>query len=161
MELISQSLKESLHQQFLHEKTNASIYLFICGYLRNKGLDKLADKFKSQYDEENEHALQIFDLLTDLNTYVSIGEIERGDFVINTPMDIAQMYLTREIDTTESLMSIKDLAMDEHNCVVEEFIRKMITQQQHEYSEATTFMDKVELFGNDWKFVALWDSSLG
>lgn len=161
MQLISDSLKESLWGQYVHEVLNSHIYLYIAGYLQNKGLNNIAKMFMSQYEEEKSHSLQIFGLLTDLNTPVSIAEIPAGDFVINTPMDIAQQYLEREILTTTSLSEIKDQASEEGNYVVEELIRKMIAQQQNEYAESTDFQDKILLFGNDWKFVALWDVSIG
>jgi len=44
--------------------------------------------------------------------------------------------------------------------VVEERMREMIKIQQQEYAEATEFLDKSNIIGNDWKFVFLWDASL-
>lgn len=158
--LISENLRDALSIQLASEKSNANIYLYICGYLRNKGMDGIAKKFLQQHQEETEHSLQIFDLLTDLNADVAIGEIEEVNLTINSVADIANAYLQKEIETTESLNELKQLAISEDNCVVEEFLRKMIAQQQHELMEATSFMDKVQLLGNDWKFIALWDATM-
>lgn len=155
--LISDELTSSLQEQVGHEKFNANLYLFIAGWLKNKGLNNLASHFDSQHDEETQHAKIIFDLLTDLNAPVRIPEIGEVNLSFGNVLDIAKAYLDREILTTESLNDIKKQAIEEDNPVVEERMREMIKLQQAEYSEATDWMDKAEMIGNDWKFVLLWD----
>lgn len=158
-QLMSDGLKEAVCLQIAHEMFNANIYLYLSSYLKNKGLDNIAKHFHKQWSEEQEHAQEFIGLLTDLNVPVIIPEIPSCDMPINTILDIATLYLTREILTTESIASLQVMAMDE-NPVAEEFFRKMIAKQQAEYSEATSFKDKAELAG-DWKTVFLWDMALG
>jgi ferritin len=158
--LISESLAETLYEQWVHETFNAHIYLFIAGFLKNKGLDNLAKHFSGQYDEELSHAKTIFNLLTDMNVPVKIMEIPPADFSIVSIPDIAKKYLDREVETTESLDAIKQKAIDDGNPIVEEVMRKMIFDQLHEMKESSTFMDKCEVCGEDWFRVFLWDVSL-
>jgi ferritin len=158
--LISDNLNESLCQQLGHEKFNANLYLYVAGYLKNKGLNQLSKIFEEQHDEETKHSLMIYSLLTDLSSPIAIPEINEVNAPINSIMDIADIYLQREIDTTNSLNEIKHLAMDEDNPVVEEYMRKMLVLQQSEYAEATDFMDKAQLTGGNWINVFIWDSGL-
>lgn len=158
--LISDNLIEVLCEQLGHEKYNANLYLFVSGYLKNKGLNNLGKFFEDQHDEETEHSKMIFKILTDLNGPVKIPEILGVDIPINTIQDVAKLFLDREIITTTSLDEIKKLAIDENNPVVEEFMRKMIKLQRKEYEEALDFMDKAEITGGDWKFVLMWDLGL-
>ena len=158
--LISDNLTESLQQQLGHEKFNANLYLYVAGFLKNKGLNHLSKIFEDQHEEETEHSLMIYTLLTDLSAPIVIPEINEVNLPINSIMDIADIYLQREIDTTNSLNEIKQLAIDESNPVVEEYMRKMLVLQQNEYAEATDFMDKSQLTGGDWKFVFMWDLGL-
>ena len=155
--LINDNLVEALQNQLGHEKYNANLYLFLAGGLKNKGFDNLAAKFLTQHEEETEHSLIIFNLLTDLNAPIIIPDIDAVNLSLISIVEIAQRYLDREILTTQSLGEIRNLAMDEGNFVVEERMREMIKLQQNEYEEATTFMDKAELCGNDWFKVMLWD----
>jgi ferritin len=155
--LISDNLTESLQQQIAHEKYNANLYMYVAGYLKNKGFDNLAKHFEGQHDEETEHSKMIFDLLTDLNTNIIMREIDEISMPIDNVLDIAKIYLEREILTTKSLNEIKNQAIEEDNPIVEERMREMIKLQQNEYAEATTFMDKAIATGGDWKFVLLWD----
>jgi ferritin len=158
-QLMSDALREAVCLQVAHEMLNANIYLYVASFLKNKGLDNIAKHFEGQWTEELGHAHLFIDLLTDLNVPVMLPEIPACDMPINSIGDIAKIYLDREILTTESIASLRDMATDE-NPVAEEMFRSMIVKQQNEYEEATTFMDKAELTG-DWKSVFLWDIALG
>lgn len=157
IKLISDNLIDSLLVQWAHEKYNAHLYLYISSFLKNKGLNHLGSKFYNQYKEENEHSEMIINLLTDVNADVVLPEIDEVNIPITSIIDIADKYLLREHETTTSLDEIKKMSIDETNPVVEEFMRKMIEMQRHEYEEATDFMDKAELTGNNWFNVFLWD----
>lgn len=161
MALMSDNLKDAICQQIGHEVHNANLYLYICGFLKNKGLDNLAKHFEGQHAEETAHAKEFFNLLTDLNTDIIIPKIDEMNMPLDNIKTIAKIYLDREILTTKSIDEIKNMALQENCPVVEEKMREMISKQQHEYEEATTFVDKAELTEGDWKFVLLWDASLG
>lgn len=159
--LISDTLRSALCQQIAEEKTNAQIYLYLCGILRNKGLDNLAKQFLEQHGEETGHALEIFDLLTDLNAQVDILDIQEVATPIETIIDIAALFCDREVITTKSLNEIKKLALQEDNPVVEEKMRAMLVKQQKEYAEAASFMDNAVLCGSDWWRVKVWNDAVG
>lgn len=159
--LISDNLIESIVNQIGEEKKNANIYLGIASYLNGKGLSNLAKKFEEQHAEETEHSFILYKLLSDLSVIFIVPETESYNLaLIENIGDIANLYLEREIETTDSLGEIKNQAMDEGNHVVEERLREMIKLQQQEYAEATDFYDKSLLF-NEWWKAAIWDSSIG
>ena len=161
MELISSELNSALCEQIGHEKYNSNLYLFIAGFLKNKGFNRIAKHFEEQHQEEFGHSKMIYDILTDLNSPVRVPEIAEVDMQFNSIIDLANAYLEREIETTKSLESIKQLAIDQENSVVEEFMRDMIHLQRNEYEEATDFVDKAGLTGGDWWKVSVWDLGLG
>lgn len=160
MELISQELSSLLVTQMGEEKTNAHIYLYIAGFLRSKGMEKLAEMFEKQYEEENEHFFNIYKFLTDLDIVPAIPSILGVEFPINTIEDVAEKFMSREILTTDNLFEIKQVSSDEQNSIVEEFMRKMIDNQRAEYAEATDFRDKSAVCGSSWMNVLLWNNSL-
>jgi ferritin len=161
MTLISDSLKAALCEQIGHEKYNANLYLYMCGFLKSKGFDGLAKHFFEQHEEETGHSIEFFNLLTDLNADVIIPEIDGISTPFNTIVEFAQAYLNREMLTTSSIDEIKKLAILDNNPVVEEKCREMITKQQKEYEEATTFLDNATLCGEDWWKVKVWSDSIG
>jgi ferritin len=160
-QLISDNLASVLQEQQGAEIYNSNLYIFIAGWLKNKGFSNLAKHFEEQHEEEISHSLIIYNLLTDLNAPVIIPEIDKVDISFSNVLDIATAYLNREILTTNSLNEIKKLAIDEDNPVVEERIREMIKLQQNEYAESTDWSDKANMTGGDPKFVFMWDLGVG
>ena len=158
--LLNENLIDALCIQLSQEKFNAQLYLYIAGFLRNKGLNNLASHFIHQHDEETDHAKLIFDFLTNMNADVELLEIPAVETSCNNIGDVARVYLEREIQTTDSLNSIKQLAVEQVSPLAEEFMRTMLQKQIAEMDEAYTFADKAELTGNNWAFVLLWDASL-
>jgi ferritin len=161
-QLISDATKTALVEQIGAEKFNASIYLYLASFLNGKGLSKLAKFFENQHNEEQEHSLIIYKLLVDLGETFEIPEINACNMPINTIGDIANLFLQREIETTNSLKAIKELATEqgEGGCsVVEVAMIDMIKKQQSELDEATSFYDKSELFPEWWQ-VGLWNETL-
>ena len=158
-EIFNDNVISAIWEQIRHERTNASVYMYIGAFLKNKGLDKLASKFEEQHDEETNHAKKLVSLLTDLNAPVTILDIPKVDLSINSILDVANAYLDVEIRTTNQLTALKNLAIQENTSIIEELIREMIAMQQKELEEATTFLDKAMLL-TEWWQVALWDSSL-
>jgi ferritin len=157
--LISEDLKNALIAQWAEERENAQIYLYAGGWLKVRGFGNIGNFFIKAKEEEEGHAMQIFDLLMDLNIPFTSSPLLSGEFPINSLMDISQKFINREIQTTESLCEIKKISCEEESpasSVVEELIRKMISQQQNELEEATDFMDKSKIF-DDWKSILLWD----
>jgi ferritin len=160
MTLIGESLRSALNEQIGHEFHNANIYMFMCAFLRNKGLDNLAKLFETQHEEEIGHGKEFVSLLTDLNADVFIPEIDEVNTQFISIVGLAQLYLDREMLTTTSLGEILKLAIDDNNYVVEQKMREMIAKQQKEYEEATTFLDKATLMPEWWQ-CALWDAAGG
>lgn len=157
---ISEELYDALLNQWVEEKENSHTYLYIGAYLKNKGLDNLGKFFLNASLEEDVHAQSILNLLTDLNLEFVPRTIGEQSFDCSKISLIAEKFLQREMQTTQSLQEIKDISMNDSssgfNAVIEEHIRKMISQQQSELEESLTFRDKSELFSEWWQ-VALWD----
>jgi len=160
MTLINESLRNALNEQIGHEFYNANLYLYMCAFLRNKGLDNLAKHFEGQHEEETGHGKEFMSLLTDLNADVFIPEVDEINTEFISIIGLAQAYLDREILTTTSIGEILKLAIQDNNYVVEQKMRDMISKQQKEYEEATTFLDKAQLMPEWWQ-CALWDAAGG
>jgi bacterioferritin B len=159
--LMNESLKAALCEQIGHEFYNANLYMFVCAFLRNKGLDNLAKHFEGQHEEETGHGKEFLSLLTDLNTDVFIPEIDEVNMQFISIVGLAQIYLDREVLTTTSIGELLKLAIQDNNFVVEQKMREMIAKQQKEYAEATTFLDNAMLCGDDWWKAKVWNDSIG
>jgi ferritin len=157
--LISDNLKSAFEVQISHERYNATVYLYVAGWFRSHGCENLAKFFLKQHEEEISHSLIIFDLLTDLNVFPDIPSVDGCNMEFSDIKTVADLFLQREIETTNSLNALKQLSIDENNPVAEERMRQMLIIQQSEYAEATDFSDKAYAM-DDLSDIILWDLSL-
>jgi ferritin len=131
---MNELVRNAFLDQYVEESENSAIYTFSGAWLKNKGLNNLGKMFLDGADEEKKHARTILDLLTDLNTPVEIRSIPDGDYPINSISDIANKFLQREEQTTQSLIEIRDLCIEHGEGISEELVRKMVGWQQNEMS---------------------------
>ncbi len=111
---ISEELYDALLNQWVEEKENSHIYLYIGAYLKNKGLDNMGKFFFDASNEENEHAQSIVKLLTDLNLEFIPRMIGEQIFDCSRISLIADKFIQRETQTTRSLQEIKEVAMGDN-----------------------------------------------
>ena len=157
--LINDALRAALTEQIGAERYNAQLYLYISAWLNNLGLDNLAKFFMKQHDEEIGHSLIIVKLMTDLNSRVDIPEINGCSINFSNIQDIAKTFLDAEINTTNSLSEIRELADGEKCSIVRNRMDDMIELQQSEMEESYGFSDRANVLSEWWQ-VALWDASL-
>ena len=81
--LISDTLKSAFQEQIAAERYNATVYLYVAGWFRSHGCENIAKFFLKQHDEETAHSLMIFDLLTDLNVFPDIPNVDGCQYGIS------------------------------------------------------------------------------
>lgn len=163
MPLISDVVKQMLLEQVGQELYNSNFYMRIAGFLNTKGLKNIARHFEQQIEEEQTHSRIIYKLLTDLGEDVIPPYIEEPDITFSTIGDIANLYLQREVQTTNDLKAIMIEASQQGDggCpIVSRVMSDMILLQENELEEATDFFDKSQNLQQWWQ-VQLWDVSLG
>jgi ferritin len=160
VKIISDGLKAALEEQIGNERYNATVYLYTDAYFNSMGCGNIAKFFRKQHDEEIGHSLMIADLLIDLGVFFDIPSVDGCAMPYEDWKFVADLFLSREIETTNSLIALKNMAMEEGCGIVEELMRKMISIQQSEMSESTDFHDKMYAL-TDWSHVILLDATFG
>jgi len=157
--LISDVLRDALVEQISQELYNSHFYLRLAVFLENKGMPNHGKLYRSAYQEERGHAIHIVNLLSDMNIIFDFPYIDGCAHPFESFLDVAEAGYEREDETTKSLIAIKNLAIEEDNGIVEESIRKLISDQQKEMVEASEILDKARVIGSDWKSAVLLDAS--
>jgi ferritin len=160
VKIVSDSLKSATEEQIGKERYNASVYLYSSSYFNNNGCPNIAKFFRKQHDEEISHSLMFADLLDDLGVFFDIVPIDGCNMPYKDWKYVGELFLNAEIETTKSLIALRDMAHDEGCGIIEEKIREMIGIQQSELRESTDFYDKMQNMP-DWSHVILLDASFG
>jgi len=155
---LSQNLNDALNQQILIELQNQNKYMQIQSLFEDMQLKHLADFFKNQSAGENDHANLFMNHINDRNGgKVTIDEINSPMINFSDINSIADFYVLTEQQTTESIESLYDLALEEKSYIDLPFLQKMLDEQVEEEDTSQTLALKLKTV----KDIILFDATFG
>ncbi len=142
---LSTSLCEAYNQQILHELGNASKYMQIASFFEDLQLNKIADYFKKQSDDEKQHANKFMNHINDrVGGKVSIGEVDSPNLELTDCSSVGDVYLKVEEETTASIEGLYDLALSEKSYIDLGFLTDMLQEQIEEEDSADKFRTRIQ-----------------
>jgi len=155
---LSQNLNDALNQQILIELQNQNKYMQIQSLFEDMQLKHLADFFKNQSAGENDHANLFMNHINDRNGgKVTIDEINSPMINFSDINSIADFYVLTEQQTTESIESLYDLALEEKSYIDLPFLQKMLDEQVEEEDTSQALALKLKTV----KDIILFDATFG
>jgi ferritin len=155
---LSQNLNDALNQQILIELGNQNKYMQIQSLFEDMQLKNLAKFFKEQSAGENSHANLFMDYMNDrIGGKVEIGEVNSPLINFTDINSIADFYVRTEEETTVSIESLYDMALEEKSYIDLGFLTKMLDEQVEEEDTALSFATRIKqvkdivLFDENWK----------
>lgn len=136
MILKSEALIELIQKQVVHELSNELLYIQLSSMCKNDGFLNCSKWFKSQSEEESNHAKMCIDFLNEAGVDVEISEIKKQELPERDIQGIFKAALDREKLTTEHLNKIVDLALTEKDFVTMKFAQDLLYIQLAEEDEA-------------------------
>ncbi len=132
--LISQNMNAALNRQVGSELGASNQYLHIAAFFENESLPALAGFFFRQSDEERAHALRIVHYTLDAGGSVAVPAIEAAPTGITGAETAVQMALDWELEVTQQINGLMDLAMEENDHMTQQFLRWFVEEQLEEVS---------------------------
>ena len=130
---LSQMLCDAINSQIVIELSNQNKYMQVQSYFEDLQLKNLASFFKKQSAGENEHANLFMDYLNDRNGgKVIIGDVDAPKSDFTDISSVADFYVLTEQQTTDSIESLYDLALNEKSYIDLDFLQSMLKEQVEE-----------------------------
>lgn len=153
---LSQMLNDAINAQIVIELENQNKYMQVQSLLEDMQLKNLASFFKTQSQGENSHANSFMNHLNDRNGgKVTIGEVNAPEINFSDVNSIADFYVLTEQQTTESIESLYDLALEEKSFIDLPFLSKMLDEQVEEEDTSQALALKLKTV----KDLVLFDST--
>ena len=142
---VSDELATMLMIQISHEQKNANLYASISNYFDSIGLEGCHQWFKHQTGEETSHASMLIDYCTEAGVELDIQEVPKPELKKKEPKAIMELYLSTEIETTESIKRLCSQALKDCDYISFKFLSGFIHEQLSEENEAQT---RLNIFAN-------------
>ncbi len=158
--MLSERMEEALNEQLNKELYSSYLYLAMYAYSSSVGLQGFAHWFRVQVEEENIHAMKIFDYINDQGGRVKLKEIKEPPLEFGTAMDMFQQTLKHEQFITRSIHELVELANAEKDEVTASFLQWYVKEQVEEEENDNEIIAKLEGIDKNEYVVSSVDAEL-
>ena len=142
--MLNERMEEALNEQLNKEMYSSYLYLAMSAYSSSVGLPGFAHWFRVQVEEENIHAMKIFNYINDQGGRVKLKEIKEPPLEFGTAMDMFQQTLKHEQFITRSIHELVSLANVEKDEYTASFLQWYVKEQEEEEENDNEIIGKLE-----------------
>ncbi|MDR2954197.1 MAG: ferritin [Prevotella sp.] len=143
--MLSKKVEAALNAQINAEFWSAYLYLSMSAHFAADGKPGLANWFKIQFDEEQEHALRFFNYVIERGGKVELKPIEKVDLSWNSPLHAFEETLKHEKVVTALINDLVALAREEKDYATESMLQWFVNEQVEEESTAQSYIDALNM----------------
>ena len=158
--MLSQTLEAALNEQINAEFWSAYLYLSMANNFEAKGNPGVANWFRIQFREEQDHAQIFMNYVNQRGGRVLLKPIAAVDTEWATPLDAFKATLAHERTVTSLINRIYAMAESEHDYATRETLNWFISEQVEEEESAQQLIDKFTMIGTDGTGLYMLDQEL-
>lgn len=143
---MNEKVEEALNEQINREMYSSYLYLAMSAYSSSVGLPGFAHWFRVQVEEENIHAMKLFDYINNQEGRVRLKEIKEPPMEFGTPMKMFQQTLKHEQFITRSIHELMSLTLVEKDEKTASFLQWYVEEQGEEEENDKEIISKLEGF---------------
>lgn len=158
--MLREKAAQALNQQFNKELFSAYLYLGMSAQSESLGLRGAAHWFMAKHAEELVHAMKIYRYLLDQGSEVVIGGVDKPEQGWKSLAEMLERTLKHEKLVTESVNSLIDVAIEEHDHATQIFLHWFVTEQIEEEATVNDLIARLKLVGGKDEGLYLIDNEL-
>lgn len=152
---ISQTLQEMLSKQITLEFSAHLQYLALAHYFESMSLDRLAEFFYMQAEEEKMHGLKIVHFLGEAGASITFDGLPAPKQGFASPEEAAEKFVEQEKANTDSFYAIQDVAVEQKDHITRNFLVWFIDEQLEELATSTKLLDTIRMAGDNMLLVEM------
>jgi ferritin len=159
--MLSNLVKEGINRQINNELSASYSYLAMSAYCQQQNFVGCAHWLRMQSSEEYGHAMKLFDFLLARNGEVQLQAIVQPKVGYKHVADVFEHALAQEIDVTQQIDNLYELAFKEKAFAVVVELQWFLTEQVEEEKTAREIVAKFKLVSGDPASLLDLDRELG
>lgn len=158
--MINEKVGKILNEQVNKELYSAYLYLSMSAYFSDIGLLGFANWMRVQFQEEQAHAMFIYDFLLDRGEEVILTAIAAPPTTWANPLNVMEEVLKHEVYVTGLINNIVSVAEEIKDRATMSYMNWFVDEQVEEEANAKEIIDKLKLIGDDKSALYLLDKDL-
>lgn len=158
--MINAEVGKVLIDQVNKEFYSSYLYLSMSAYFSDKGLLGFANWMRIQAQEEQAHAMLIYDFVVDRGEKVILKAIDAPPNTWNNTLEVMEEILSHEVYVTGLINNIVTVAEEVKDRATMSYMNWFIDEQVEEEANAQDIISKLKLIGDDKSALYLLDKDL-
>jgi ferritin len=159
--MISKTMLDAINEQIKNEFYSAYLYLSMSAYFQEKNLPGFAAWLRIQFQEEQVHALKLYDHVLDRGGQVDLRAIAQPPADWKTNLEAFQLVLEHEQHVTALINKLYETALAEKDYAAQVLLHWFIDEQVEEEKNATEIVEQLKLIDAHGTPVLMLDHRLG
>ncbi len=159
--MIDAKMEKAINDQIVAEMYSAYLYLSMSAYFEGQGLSGLATWMRVQFQEEQMHALKMFDYVGERGGHVRLGAIDAPPAEWKSPLEVFERTLAHEQLVTGLINKLVDLSHQLSDHATDNFLRWFVTEQVEEEATADSIRLQLKRVGDNGQGLLMLDRELG
>lgn len=158
--MINENARKVINEQINKELYSAYLYLSMSAYFSDIGLLGFANWMRVQTQEEQAHAMLMYDFLINRGAKVVLTAIDAPQNDWKSPLHVMETALSHEVYVTGLINNIITVAEDVKDRATISYMNWFIDEQVEEEANAQDIISKLKLIGDDKSALYLLDKDL-
>jgi len=159
--MLSQPILDKINEQINNELYSSYSYLAMSAYCSHEQFNGCAQWLRMQSQEENSHAMRIYDFLVARGGRVQLEEIKKPQSEFESLVHVFEQVLAQEQKVTAQIDSLYELAFQEKAFAALVELEWFIQEQVEEEKTARDILHKFKLVKDDPSSLLDLDRDLG
>ena len=143
--MISNKLETELNKQLNAEMYSAYLYLSMSAFLSTKNLPGFSHWMRVQFEEEQAHAMKLFQYIIDRGGKVELTEIEAPKIEWKGIIDVFENVVKHEAIITEKINNLINIALEEKDHATVSLMQWYVTEQVEEEATVSDIYDQLKI----------------
>lgn len=159
--MLSKAMQDAINEQIKNEFYSAYLYLSMSAFFQEKNLPGFAAWLHVQFQEEQTHALKLYEHVLDRSGHVDLLPIAQPPSFWKTDLEAFQQVLEHEQHVTALINKLYETALAEKDYAAQVLLQWFINEQVEEEKNATEIVEQLKLIDAHASAVLMLDHRLG
>lgn len=143
--MINKKIEKELNKQLNAEFYSAYLYLSMSAYLSSVNLQGFSNWMKVQFEEEQAHAMKLYNYILDRGGRVIFGQMEAPPREWKGIIDLFKDVFEHEQKVTQMINELVNIAIDEKDHATVSMLQWFVTEQVEEEASVSDLLDQLKL----------------
>ena len=159
--MLNKKVEAAMNEQLQKEFQSAYVYLGMSAYCESQSLPGFAQWLRTQFAEEQMHALRFYTFIIDRDGHVELKQLDAAPTDYKSVRDVFETALAHEKAVTALINELYDLVAGERDYASQAWLDWFATEQVEEEKTVGQIVDDLRRIGDDGNGLFVLDRSMG